>query len=176
MNVVTKTVLLDGREWQLTQLFRSYFPTGSASRGTGNGHVSLEPGIALRYKWSPVTYFHGDLKYWFPLGADPDHSGPVLNYGFGISHVAYDSDEFAILPTLELLGWTVLDGRQSLPTGGLPQEVDSFGILNLHPGVRFVWDRENDWGRIDLGIGSGFSLTSDHWYSSVFRIDLRCSY
>jgi hypothetical protein len=96
MNVTTKTVLLNGRKWQLAHVFRSYFPTGSFRRGTGNGHFSLEPGVAYRYKFSDITYLHGDLKYWFPLGADPIYGGQFLNYGIGISRVAVDRDDFAV--------------------------------------------------------------------------------
>ena len=38
---------------------------------------SLEPGVAYRYKLSEITYFHGDLKYWFPIGGHPTHYGEV---------------------------------------------------------------------------------------------------
>ncbi len=115
MDVRTKTVLMDGVNWQLTQLFNTYLPTGTAHHGTGNGHVSLEPGVAYRWKWSDWTYLHGDLKYLFPIGADPDFAGQIFNYGIGISHVWIETDTWALIPTFELEAWTFVDGRQTLP-------------------------------------------------------------
>jgi hypothetical protein len=182
MNVTTKTVLLNGRRWQLAHVFRSYFPTGSFRRGTGNGHVSLEPGVAYRYKFSDITCLHGDLKFWFPLGADPIYGGQFLNYGIGISRVAVDRDDFAVIPTLELVAWTVLDGAQTPPSadnnpvGFEPQEIDNMSIVNICPGVRFVWENGNDCGTRELGISSGLALSDDHWYETILRIDLRWSF
>lgn len=181
MNLVTKAVLLDGKCWQLTQLFRTYFPTGSKRRGTGNGHFSLEPGVAWRYKWSDITYFHGDLKYWFPIAADPDQSGQVFDYGIGISHVWIDRDDWALIPTLELKAWTILDGQQTLP-GTLVvgeeevlirEEIDTIGILNLHPGLRWVCDKGCDCGTKEFGVTGGFSLTDEHWYRGILRLEFR---
>ena len=185
MNVVTKTVLLDGRRWQLAQTFRSYFPTGSPTKGVGTGHVSLEPGVAYRYKFSEITYFHGDLKYWFPLGGHPTHSGEVLQYGFGMSHVLHETDYFAIIPTLEFVGWSIFDGDQTpsidgdLVTPGpqfVTESVDGMDILNFYPGIRFVWDNGNDCGVRECGISTGFALSEDHWYESILRVELRWSF
>jgi hypothetical protein len=176
MNVTTKAVLLDGRKWQLTQLFRSYFPTGSFKSGRGNGHTSLEPGFAYRYKWSDVTYVHGDLKYWFPLGGDPLHAGEVLNYGLGLSRVAIDRDCFAVIPTFEAVAWTVLDGDETPFGSTKPVSVDNMNIVNLCPGVRFVWENGNDCGTRELGISTGVAVSEHHWYESIFRVDLRWSF
>jgi hypothetical protein len=179
MSVATKAVLLDGRKWQLSQLFRTYFPTGSSKRGTGNGHFSFEPGVAYRYKYSDITYFHGDLKYWFPVGADPLYGGQFLNYGIGVSHVAVDRDSFAVIPTLELVAWTVLDGQQTPPgtiTEPQGEEVDNMSIVNLAPGVRFVWENGNDCGTRELGISAGVAVSENQWYDSILRVDLRWSF
>jgi hypothetical protein len=175
MRVTTKTVLLDGKDWQLTQIFHTYLPTGSDNRGTGNGHVSLEPGVAWRYKWSDVTYFHGDLTYWFPIAADPDFSGQMLNYGIGISHIWIDGDKWAIMPTFELNAWTVLDGRQTFPfvVDPLFEEIDTLSVLNIHPGLRWVCDTAGDCGVREFGISSGIAVTEDHWYEEILRLELR---
>jgi len=110
VSVTTKTLLLNGNNWQITQILRCDVPTGTVDRGLGTGHVSLEPGLLFRYKWTAETYFHGELEYWFPLGGDPTIDGQVLQYGFGISHLLYETDNYAIIPTLEFVGWTVFDG------------------------------------------------------------------
>jgi hypothetical protein len=183
MRVTTKAVLLDGKDWQLTQVMHTHIPTGSFRRGTGNGHVSLEPGVAWRYKWSDVTYIHGDLTYWFPIAADPFHSGQMFNYGIGISHIWIDGDKWAIMPTLELNAWTILDGQQTFPgeefplVGGFdpggPNQIDTLSILNIHPGLRWVCDTSGDCGVREFGITSGIAVTEDHWYEEILRIELR---
>ncbi|HEY3395284.1 MAG TPA: transporter [Lacipirellulaceae bacterium] len=178
MRVTTKAVLLDGKDWQLTQVFHTHIPTGSFRRGTGNGHVSLEPGVAWRYKWSDVTYIHGDLTYWFPIAADPFHSGQMFNYGIGISHIWIDGDKWALMPTLELNAWTLLDGRQTFP-GEIDDpldprgEIDTLSILNIHPGLRWVCDTAGDCGVREFGITSGIAVTEDHWYEEILRLEMR---
>ncbi len=183
MNVTTKIVLVDAEKWQMTQLFRSHFNTGAVSHGLGNGHVSLEPGVLYRYKWSDVTYAHGQVKYWFPLGADPAFAGQVLGYGAGLSHLWIDTDNFAVIPTFELVAWTVLDGLQTPPgeimqdANGNPilDQIDGLNIFNIHPGLRFVHDTGGK-ALFEFGISSGFSVTDGRWYKSLLRLDARWSF
>jgi hypothetical protein len=172
MSLTTKTVLFEGQQWLITQIFKSHFNTGSPRHGLGTGHVSLEPGLLFRYKWSDVTYVNSDLTYWFPLGGDPDHSGQVIRYGLGFSHIYYDSDAFAVIPTLEFVSWWVLDGQQTTSAGATPA-VDGQGILNVYPGVRFVFDSSRDCGVWDFGIAGGVAMTNDHWYQGLLRADVR---
>jgi hypothetical protein len=175
LNLTTKLVLVDGTSWQITQMFRTYFNTGLAARGLGTGHISLEPGVLFRYRWNDKTYLHSDLKFWFPIGGDPEYSGPVLGYGFGVSHLLFDTDTFAVIPVLELVNWTVLDGKKTTPDSGT-LSVDGDQICNIHPGLRVVWDTGGDLGLVEFGIAGGLSPTKQHWYDSLLRVDLRCSY
>src|SRR5258708_37917017 len=39
ISLAPKMVIVDGRDWQITQIFRTYLPTGAANRGTSNGLV-----------------------------------------------------------------------------------------------------------------------------------------
>ncbi len=172
VSVTTKTVLLDGNNWEITQIFRTDTPTGNPHRGLGTGHVSLEPGFLLRYKWTNETYFHSELEYWFPLGGDPTADGTVLKYGFGISHLMYESDTYAIIPTLEFVGWTIFDGIQTSPTG-VPQVIDTMGIFNVQPGIRFVRDTGGDLGLFEWGVSGGFPITTNRWYSGSLLLEAR---
>ncbi len=177
MNLTTKALLLDGRCWQLSQIFRTYFPTGSAHRGTGNGHFSLEPGVAARYKWSDITYIHSDLSYWFPIAADLEYGGQILNAGIGVSHVLIDTDTYAVIPTLELDSSTVLDGAETRPgLAPVPIEIDTLSIVNLHPGVRIICDKGCDCSTKEFGISGGVALTADHWYQTMVRLEFRWTY
>ncbi len=123
------------------------------------------------------TYLHGEITYWFPLGADPDFAGEFLRYGLAISHVCYDGDAFGIVPTLEFVGWTVLDGQETLPNTDplviAPRPVDGLSIMNVYPGVRFIFDSPGDWGHWDFGIAGGVAVTADQWYDSVLLANLR---
>src|SRR5579872_495542 len=151
ISLAPKTVLVDGKDWQISQVFRTYLPTGSTQRGTSNGHVALEPGVLVRYRWSPRLYIHGQTKYWIPLGGTPDFQGYVFNYGVGASYVFHETDAFAILPVLEIVGWTVGGGQQTLPTGMVVSATDDSWV-NIQPGVRFVLGPKGDLGLCEFGI------------------------
>ena len=172
MSVTTKLVLLKGQSLQLTQITRTHTPTGQASSGRGNGHVSMEPGLIGRYTRNEKTMFHGMITLLFPIGGDPNFSGEVLDYSFGVARVWYESDQFAIIPTLESVNWAVLSGAKGIEANKISGDY----ISNLQPGVRFVFDRGGDLGLFEAGFGTGFSLTDNHFYQSLFRFDLRWSY
>jgi hypothetical protein len=173
MALTTKTVLLDGSDWQITQVFRTELPTGDPKKGVGNGHTSLEPGFLFRLKWSPETYFHSQLTYWFPLGDNPVYGGQILKYGFGVSHLLYENDTFAAIPTLEFNGWTVLNGAQTTFPLGLTQPVDTMGIFNVRPGIRFVRDTGGDLGLFEWGVSGSFGITQNKWYDASWLIEAR---
>ncbi|OYP35801.1 hypothetical protein CGZ80_10400 [Rhodopirellula sp. MGV] len=175
MALTTKTVMLDGESLLLTQVFRTQLATGTAKSGRGNGHVSMEPGFVAAYRYSKRTLLQSELKLWFPVGGEPSFSGPVLRYGFGVGHVLYDSDTFSVIPTFEMVGWSVLNAQK---TGSLGQAitVDGENIINLFPGIRIVRDSGGEYGLFELGIGGGTTVTTSHWYENMIRMDLRWSF
>lgn len=175
MVITTKTVMMDSESLQITQVLRNQLPTGSAKRGRGNGHVSMEPGFVARYGWSERTQIHNELKLWFPLGGEPGFSGPVLRYGLGYASVLYDSDTFAVIPTFEVVAWSILSGQKTTPLGQTVS-IDGENIVNFYPGVRLVRDGGGDMGLFELGISGGTSVTERHWYQSVIRLDLRWTF
>lgn len=178
MELVTKTVLLDGESWQITQLFRSRFNTGAAGKGLSTGHISLEPGFLTRYKWSELTYLHGELSFLFPIAGHPSHSGEIVRWGLGVSHLIYDSDSFAVMPTAEFVFMSILDGEKANPNfGGIPiLPVDGECISNVHLGVRLVSDSSCDFGLWELGVSTGIDMGSTGWYNGLLRIESRWVY
>ena len=174
ISLAPKMVIVDGRDWQITQIFRTYLPTGAANRGTSNGLVSLEPGVLVHYRWSPRTYVHSQFKYWVPLTGDPVASGNVFNYGLGVSHVLQETDSFAIIPVLEVVGWTVGGGKATLPTGMTISADTSF--VNIQPGVRFVLGPKGDLGLCEVGIAGGFATNATGWYQEQFTVEIRWSW
>jgi hypothetical protein len=167
---------LDGNEWQISQLFRTQINTGAFRKGLGTGHVSLEPGILGRYKWNDDLYWHGEVRYLFPLGGDPAWQGQVLRYGLGWSHVLYENDAFAILDTVEFVGWTILDGQQFDFATGRPRDIDATGLFNIFPGLRFVKDSGGDLGTCELGLTGTIGMGQSSWYDSLIRIEMRWVY
>jgi hypothetical protein len=181
MSIKTRLVMIDGRRWQVTQYFGTYTPTGAPGHGTGTGHTSIEPGFLFRYMVNDATYWHGEIKYWVPLGGDPNHSGQIFRWGTGLSYLWYDSDSLAITPTLELVSWTVLDGRKTglfvTPEGIADSiEVDGETTVNLYPGIRMSYDSGSDLGLFEFGIQGGFTLTETYWYAGILRLEARFVY
>ncbi len=178
--LTTKTVMLDGERLQVTQVLRNQLATGSAKKGRGIGHASMEPGFVAAYRRAEDSMWHSELKLWFPIGGDPDHSGPVLRYGTGYARLWYDSDTLAIIPTFEFVGWSVLTGGQTVPGpllgSGEVVSIDGLNIFNLYPGLRIAKDTGGDMGIFELGIHGGLSVSNSHWYESLMRLELRWTF
>jgi hypothetical protein len=175
MNITVKTVFVDGDTWQITQLFRTYILTGSPSMGLGTGHVSLEPGALLRYKWSDVTFLHGQVKYFFPLGGDKSFQGQVFGYGIGASHVLIDRDNYAVLPTMELVGSYIGNGLRTNPNGTVSDAAGEH-IFNLMFGFRFVQDCGGDLGLVEWSLNGGFPVSTPRFYDGMLQAELRFSF
>ena len=177
IRITQKTRLIDGDQVQVTQMLRVHTPSGNVKVGAGTGHTSMEPGALFRYRYNDWTYFHGELKYWIPMGGNPDFSGDVLSYGFGVSTVWYETLTTAVMPTLELTSVNFLTGQATAGTGvpgiGVPRPVSRDATAALHPGVRFAWDPGGDLGAMELGVSTGFGISRDRFYDSLLRLELR---
>jgi hypothetical protein len=153
--------------------FRTYLPTGAASRGLGTHHVSVEPGI-LGFVWlTEQLGLASEVRYWQPVGGT-DFAGGVLRYGLGLRYDLVDGDGWQLAPTLEAIGWSVLNGAESrlLPNGRVAT-LDSTGttVVNLKVGARL------DVGeRFGVYAGYGRVVTGERWYRDVFRVEFRWLY
>ena len=182
MNVATKMVLVDGKRWQMSHVFRTYINTGAFKKGLGTGHVSLEPGLLFRYRWRPTTFLHSEIKYFFPVGGDPIFSGEVLRWGFAYSHLLFENDALALIHTGEFMGYSFLDGYY---TGGPWQDgvdappgvaVNGETAYQFFPGLRFVADSGCDFGLFEFGISGTFSMGRNSLYDGLLRFDFRWTY
>ena len=175
IQVDTRLVLLNGEIWQITQFMGMRIQSGAFQKGLGTGHFSLEPGLLARYEWRCETLLHGELRFLIPLGGDPLYQGHVLRWGLGASHLLYDGDCCSIIPTLETVFHSVLDGAALGPYGEL-LPVDGEMASTLHYGVRVSFDTGRDFGLIEFGLGGGFNLLSNGWYERMLRFEFRIVY
>jgi hypothetical protein len=181
MQLLTKTVLLNGSKWTLTQVNDVWFSTGAPGKGLGKGHTTMAPGLLAAYQRSDTTCLHGQFKFQFPLGGDPNFAGELLHWGIGASHLWYDSDAFAIIPTIEMSFVSFLTGRatqypEPLDAAPLTPRVDGETISTMHFGVRTVHDTGRDWGLVELGVSGGFQWGHNGWYDSMMRLEFRLVY
>ncbi len=171
MVVGGKALVYDGKCTKLSTLFLTYLKTGSPSRGLGTGHVALEPGVLLRHKMSDATYFHSELKYRLPIAASDGFGGDLLTSGYALSTVWKDTDQYAVMPTLEVTTTSFLFGARTLEDGTV-QRVNGTTAVDIYPGMRCVFSNSNA-GTWEAGFSAGVTCFDRDWFDSRFVIDLR---
>jgi hypothetical protein len=159
----------------LTFQMRTFLPTGSAGSGLGTHHITLEPALLLYQRLAERLSLEAELRDWIPVAAADDFAGNVFRYGVGLSYQAYEGPLIRVSPVVELVGWTILSGKDERDGEvGLPAKGES--ILNAKLGVRVslgeLCESENV-SRADLYVGYGRALTGDVWYKDILRAELR---
>src|SRR5262249_4263356 len=112
------------------------------------------------------------LRYWVPIGGS-DFAGDVVRYGLGLSYPA-DRSELWCSPVVELVGWTVLSGKQveaSSPTDFMVERAAGVTVVNAKVGMRVGWEDV-----FDVYVGYGRALTGLPWYRDLVRVELRWFY
>ena len=169
MIVGTKTLLIDTEYAQLTLQFQTFIPQGKASRGVGNGHVSLEPSLLVSARLTPDTYFQGQIAEWIPLGGDPEGSGAVLHYHMALNHViARPVADSQCIATLEAQGYCFQDGTFTDPVTGVAQRAAGGQYWAIGPGFRWVLS-----DKCDFGFGVMFAVTREHLANQLYRSEFR---
>ena len=131
--------------------------------------------MLARFKIDDRTYVHSELDYWFPIAGHPEHSGQVLRWGAGLSRVWRDSDSLALIPTIEILGLSALDGMQSslIDDVVVIRDIDSRVGLWAISGLRTIVDTGGDLGVLEFGVAAGLDLGSSGWYDGLLRFEIR---
>jgi hypothetical protein len=166
----------------VTFQFKSYFPSGDASRGLGTNHYSIEPSALLYHRFSERWTLEGQIGDWHPIGGSAGvptagsqgFAGDVFFYGIGPSYKLYRGSHFGVAPVIELFGWHVLGGFQTEPGGpidGAAASASGMNIVNLKAGLRFGIGFHNSF----YG-GFGQALTHDDWYEHIVRLEYRYSF
>lgn len=174
IRVGAKLAFVDTSTTTASAKVQFYFPSGSASKGLGTDHASVEPALLLRNELSRKVTLESQLGVWLPIGgaapvptnADGHFAGSVFYYGIGPSFTLYDSGRTRIAPVVELIGWHVMDGNQ---TAGV-SDASGTDIVNLKIGGRFVVDQGSFY------VGYGFAMTDAAWYTDILRFEYRWSF
>jgi len=165
---------------QATVLLQVTTPTGDSKKGLGTNHASIEPALLVAQRVGEKVGIEAQFGGIFPTGGSPGiptasedkFSGSVLYYGFGPSVDVYSNDTVRFAPVVELVGWRVMGGFQTL-CAGVPcfAEADGTNIVNIKIGARLV---VRDQSSIYIGYGKG--LTEQKWYDDILRLEFRRSF
>jgi hypothetical protein len=162
----------------LTLQVRASTPTGNASKGLSIDHWSIEPVLLYQQTIGERAGIEAQFGTFHPFGGSvgaptsgsDKFSGDVLFYGIGPSFDLVANDRFRFSPVLELVGWHVMGGSQTLcPGAQCTYAVDDHdNIVNLKLGARVTAANRNS-----FYAGYGWALTDAVWYERVFRLEYR---
>jgi Putative MetA-pathway of phenol degradation len=177
-----KVAMLASYTHYLTVQFKTYFPSGDASRGLGTNHYSIEPTLLYYQKLSDRVSLESMLGDWHPIGGSAGvptsgsekFSGDVFLYGVGPSYELYRGPKVRFAPVVELVGWNIRGGFETLlggPVLGVAREMTGTNIVNIKVGARTSFGN-----RSSLYVGYGRALTNVDWYDNLVRIEYRYSF
>jgi hypothetical protein len=176
MNFGFKYAFVNNPDRYVTLQMRTYCPTGDSAEGLGTNHFSIEPGLLVYQKLSERWTAQGEFLDWSPIGGT-DFAGGIVQYGAGVSYLAYDSGKVRVSPVLEMMGWTVLGGKESAvpsPAVSAVQSAAGDTIVNAKFGFRVgLGNLDGYSSHSDLYVGYGRALTGDVWYKDMFRVEYR---
>lgn len=175
LSVGAKLALLAAPNRHVTAQLQMRAPTGSASKGLGTDHWSVEPALlygesindrlAIEAQVGAVVPTDGSAG--LPTAGPDKFSGSVFFYGVGPSFELYAGDQVRFAPVVELVGWRVLGGFQT----GDVADASGIDIVNLKVGARMVFA-----DRSSIYVGYGHALTDAMWYDDIVRIEYRYSF
>lgn len=169
-----KAGLAAAEDLAVTTQVQFYFPTGDSLKGLGTDHSSIEPAL-LYYQRANRVAIESQFGMWIPLGGsagvphtvEGKFSGNVLYYGIGPSVELYSSDRVQFAPVVELVGWHVLGGYDTVQNS---EEADGINVVNIKIGARTTF------GRGSFYFGYGHALTDTVWYEDIFRFEYRIGF
>jgi hypothetical protein len=181
----------------LTFQFQAHFPSGNASTGLGTNHYSVEPDLLYYRRLSDRVALEAQAGDSHPIGgsfcpqpcvadlpgappfAAGGFAGDVFFYGVGPSYVLYQGEHVRIAPVIELVGWRVLGGLQTICVPSVLDcanqqqgaSADGTNIVNLKVGARTSIGSHNS-----FYVGFGHVVTHSLWYQEVVRAEYRYSF
>jgi hypothetical protein len=189
INFGAKFAMISEQDTVFTFQARAYAPSGDAFKGLGTDHWSLEPALLLYQRLGDRLSMQAELRDWISLDAT-DFGGNVLRYGVGVTYLAFNRENFRVMPVAEIVGWSVLSGKEvAVANAGLinhpetatfaVQNADGDTIVNAKLGVRVGFGALEERGLLsnsDLYIGYGRALTGEVWYKDILRVEYRMKF
>jgi hypothetical protein len=174
MNFGFKYALLQEPDRLTTFQLRTYLPTGAASHDLGTDHVSLEPALLYLHRYNEAVTVEAELRDYIPVGAGP-WAGNIVRYGVGVSYTMA-REKLRIIPVVEVVGWTVLGGKDFISDSDHIFSAGGDTIVNAKFGLRLGLGQANAPGALsktDLYVGYGRALTDQVWYKNIFSAEVR---
>jgi hypothetical protein len=178
INFGAKYAFISGPDLTVSAQLRAFGPTGEGFKGLGTEHWTVEPALLLSAHPSDRLYLYGELRDWIPLEGS-DFAGNIIRYGVGVGVVVWERPGLRVAPIGELVGWTVLDGKEEDLDTGLAVNARGDTIVNAKIGVRVGFGeapREGLFSGSDLYIGYGRALTGEVWYKDIVRVEYRLNF
>jgi hypothetical protein len=183
-----KLALAASPNYSLTVQFKAYFPSGNGSQGLGTDHYSIEPSLLYFQRLSQRWAVESQIGDWHPIGgsmgiafgaqAPSSFASEVLFYGVGPSYQLIDRKHIKLAPVVELFGWYVLGGLQtvtfpfsSCENGGCSSDAGGTNVINIKFGVRTSIGNHNS-----FYVGFGQAVTHSVWYEHIVRAEYRYSF
>lgn len=150
---------------------KTYLPTARHS-ALGTDHFTVEPGLLAAWRIADCFQLEGEVRYWVPVGGT-DFAGDILRYGLGLSYGQQSANEVWITPVIEVVGWTLNDGKalRVTPTGVGIDDVSGQTLINAHAGIRLGLGMN-----ADFYAGYSRAITGPRWHRELFRFEVRWLY
>lgn len=175
-----KYAVVYGPDRVVSLFLRFVAPSGQISTGLGSGQWFVEPGVLFLQQMNPNWQVFGEFRFTTPLGLRTDFSGNMLRYGIGTSYTVARGSWGYVAPVVELVGWTVLSGKELNPDALAAVSASGDTIANLKLGVRVGLGCPMPGSayqtRSDLYVGYGRALTGEVWYKDLLRVEFRRSF
>jgi hypothetical protein len=170
MSITAKTLLVDSELFLCAMQMRTYVPIGNVTKGLGDGHVSLEPGIIFGLRVTPTTFLQAEVEEWIPLGGDTNSQGAFLQWGLSLNQILWQPvQEVKVVGTLELTGYSFQAGQYTDPALG-PQKLSGENNVAIGNGYRVFF------GKFDVGLAGNFGVTGKYMAREQMQFDLRFRY
>jgi hypothetical protein len=168
INLGTKTALIDCDLLLLTFQFRTFLPTALSGKGLGTGHTTLEPSLLLAIHLCCDTYLQSQFAYAIPVGGNGDFQGDIWHY-----HLALNRVLCRPIPDWEVVASGEFNSY--LPIGG--SKTDAAGIVSAaHDDTIYTLGaslRLNICDKTDVGFGTSFAVSNQHWADELYRFEFR---
>jgi hypothetical protein len=165
----TKSLIADNELFLLAFQMQTYLPVGNFGKGRGTGHTSLEPSLIIGLQTSTQSYLQGQISQWIPIGGDEGYQGGVLRTQFSFNHILWQPiTSLTLIGSIEANTISFQDGAYTDPVRGAFQRASGPTFVSVGPGLRLFFCE-----KMDVGIGSLYSISENSYIKELVRVEAR---